>query len=128
MRLVSIAYAVDDSAGSITIGIERVGGDEGAASADYTTAAGTALAGTNYTTTAGTMSWADGVSGTKYVTIPILAAAGDDEGKTFTFTLSNEVGAVIQDGTPGPARHIATVTILDSNANSTLGVLNPGAL
>ena len=117
MRLVSIAYAVDDSAGSITIGIERVGGDEGAASADYTTAAGTALAGTNYTTTAGTMSWADGVSGTKYVTIPILAAAGDDEGKTFTFTLSNEVGAVIQDGTPGPARHIATVTILDSNAN-----------
>lgn len=109
MRHTQLAYNVEEEAGSLTITVERVGGQTGAASVDYTTTAGTALAATNYTTTAGTLNWADGEFGVKSFNVPILEAAGDDAGKQFTVVLSTAVGATL--GTPSTS----TVTILDAD-------------
>lgn len=107
MRHVQLNYFVQETAGNLTITVERVGGQTGAASINYTTTAGTAIAAQNYTTTAGTLNWADGEFGVKSFNVPILNRAGDDDGKTFTVVLSTAVGATL--GTPSTA----TVTILD---------------
>lgn len=109
MRHVQLAYNVEEGAGNLTIVVERVGGQEGAATVDYTTTAGTAIAATNYTTTSGTLSWADGEFGPKSFNVPILDHAGDDDGKQFTVVLSSPTGATL--GTPSTA----TVTILDAD-------------
>lgn len=110
MRQAQLVYDVEENAGNLTIVVERVGGNTGAASINYTTAPGTAIAATNYTTTAGTLNWADGEFGKKSFPVPILAAAGDDDGKQFTVVLSVPVGATL--GTPATS----TVTILDADA------------
>lgn len=112
MRFSQIAYDVAETAGNLTVVVERVGGSSGAASVAYTTTAGTATASTNYTTTSGTLNWADGVFGKKSVVIPIIndSTVGDDDGKQFTVVLSSATGAAL--GTPSTA----TVTILDPAA------------
>ena len=83
--------------------VERSQGDDGAASINYATADGTAVAGTNYTATAGTLNWAAGEVGEKCFTVPILdnniAAA-----LNFAVNFTAPVGAT---GTPAPV----TVTI-----------------
>lgn len=76
----------------IVICVSRNEGDDGAASLDFTTTAGTAVAGTNYTTTAGTLNWADGETGPKCLTVPILD--NDEVAATdFTVDFSAAVGA-----------------------------------
>lgn len=110
MRQTQLAYDVQETAVGLTIVVERAGGNVGAASVNYTTTPGTALAAVNYTTTAGTLNWADGEFGKKSFVVPILNAAGDDNGKQFTTVLSVPVGAAL--GTPTTS----TVTILDPDA------------
>lgn len=109
MRFRQLTFDVSEDAGSLTIVVERVGGNTGAATVAYHTTAGTAIAATNYTTTTGTLSWADGEFGKKSFNVPILAAAGDDDGKQFTVVIDTPTGAAL--GTPATA----TVTILDTD-------------
>lgn len=92
--------------------VERVGGSLGALDIDYTTTAGTAIAATNYTTTAGTLSWADGESGRKCVSVPILDA-DIAAAVAFTFNISAPGAAVITaptaaNGTINPTPTCAT--------------------
>jgi len=103
------AYAVEETAGFVTIVVDRVGGSTGAASVAFTTAPGTALAGTNYTTNSGTLNWADGEYGPKSFNVAIINAVGDDDGKQFTATISGATGAVLGGLTT------ATITILDAD-------------
>lgn len=105
----AVALDVEEGAGNLTVVVERLGGNVGAATVDYATTAGTALAGTNFTAASGTLSWADGAYGPKSFNVPILAAAGNDDGKQFTITLSNETTAAL--GT----KSTVTVTILDAD-------------
>lgn len=109
-------YDVDESAGNLTLVIDRYGGNVGAASCVITIAEGTGTNPENFTTPAGfagvgpwtkTLNWADGVDGPVTVVVPIVAAVGDDDGKKFTGTLGTAVGAAL--GT----KTVATVTILD---------------
>ena len=65
---------------------------------DYATADGTATAGADYTSTSGTLTFAVG-SRTNTVRVPILDDSHDDDGETFTLTLSNATNAFIKDGT-----------------------------
>lgn len=109
MRMSQLNYDVSEDAVGLTVVAERVGGNTGAASVGYTTASGTAIAGTEFTTTAGTFNWADGEFGKKAVVVPINATGGDDNGKQFTFTLSSPTGATL--GSPA----VATITILDAD-------------
>lgn len=109
VRWRQLKYEVSEDAVGLTLVAERAGGSTGAASVAYATANGTATAGTEYTAASGTFNWADGEAGTKSVVVPINSTAGDDNGKTFTATLSGATGATL--GTPA----VTTVTILDAD-------------
>ena len=63
-----------------------------AVSINYATFDGTAMAGTDYTPLAGTLIFAAGET-VKTVAVPVLDDAHDDDGETFTLTLSNPLGS-----------------------------------
>lgn len=98
-----VTYGEDTT---IKIAVTRSGGVGAACSVDYATADGTAAAAEDYTATSGTLSWEAGDTSTKFIEIPLLAAAAD--GENFTLTLSNAVGASI-----GTGANVATLTIED---------------
>lgn len=125
LRLQANSYGVQETAGNLTIGVERVGGSSGPASCNVTITEGTATSPENYDIATGTvwdetsasvadlhtaLAWADGESGVKYAHIPIVEAAGDDDGKQFTVEINTPVGATID-----ADRDLATVTIIDSD-------------
>jgi|GEM_PF-2567227 len=83
---------VTEGDGMVTISATRIG-SFGAASVDYQTADGTAEAGTHYTATSGTLSWADGETGTKMLSVPILDDAGVNDPRDFTVSLINATPA-----------------------------------
>ena len=96
----------------------------GAATVDYATADGSAVAGADYTATAGTLSFAPGEVA-KTIAIPMAADALEEPAETLTLALSNARGdAATQSNAllAGPVG--ATVTI---PANSAPVVLLPGA-
>ena len=99
-------YSVAQSAGSVTLTVIRTGTASAAVSVDYSTADGTALAGTEYTATTGSLKWAENDSTPKTIVVPISNATPYSGDKTFQVVLSNPgVGAQI--GQPDSA----TVTI-----------------
>jgi hypothetical protein len=75
---------------SATVIFRRRNGASGAASVDYATADGTALAGTHYTAMSGTIAWADGEDHDQYIYVPILAGGAGQ--LTFNVNLSNASG------------------------------------
>ena len=79
-----------------------------AVTVDYATAAGTATAGTDYTEVSGTLSMPAG-SRRASIEVAVLDDDIDDDGETLTLTLSNAVGAIIEDG-------VATGTIRNADA------------
>jgi hypothetical protein len=107
--------SVAEADGTITIEATRSGGTDGAASVSIASVAGTATSGDDFgATSASSLSWADGESGTKSVTVSIVADADHENDETFTVELSNAVGAAL--GT----NDTTTVTINNSNSAPTI--------
>jgi Leucine-rich repeat (LRR) protein len=107
LQFESTIYYVIETGGQATFTVTRVGGD-GAISANYATTDGTATAGSDYTQTTGTLTWADGDSADKTITITITDD-GDFEGpETFTITLTDPIS--------GESLDNATITIYDNYA------------
>jgi hypothetical protein len=110
VSIASASYSVAETAGSITVSVNRVLGSYGAVSVQYATANGTAVAPGDYTTKSGTLNWATGDSAAKTVVVPIIDDTTGETDETFTFNLSNATGgAVIGTVT-------STVTITDNDA------------
>lgn len=89
---VSIAqptYTVSETGGSLVVSVARSGGSAGAVSVLYATANGTAIAGQDYTATNGTLSWADGETGAKAFSVPLINDAIFENNEAFTVSLSN---------------------------------------
>ena len=103
-------YTVNENAGSITLSATRHAGSTGAVSVHYATANGSATAGVDYTATSGVLNWADGESGAKTFSVPILQTAAVSS-PTFTVTLDMPSGGV-SIVAPGLSA-TATVTIND---------------
>ena len=80
----------------------------GSRTVDYATVDGTATAGADYTTTSGTLTFAPGETA-RTVSVPLIDDTVEDDGETFTLTLSNAVGAFLGDGE-------ATGTILNTES------------
>ncbi len=115
------SYTVNESAGTVTVTVTRTGGDDGAASVHYADlGTGTATSGSDYTAiTAGTLSWDDGDSTDRIISISILQDVLHEATETINLGLSGAEGATI--GAPN-----ATVNITDDD---TPGVLvNPTEL
>lgn len=108
---------VSEGAGVASLVPERFDGCSGAVSADYATANGTALAGSDYTAVAGTLSFANGVISLPVVNVPILEDVVAEFSETVEVNLSNPMGGA----TTGPVRF---VRILDNEASQVS--LTPG--
>jgi uncharacterized delta-60 repeat protein len=116
LAMANAALAVDETAGTVTITVNRSGGSDGAVGVSYATAAGSATAGSDYTDTSGTLSWADGDAAPKTFTVPILDDLLFESDETFTATLSGATG--------GAALGTATTTVtIQSNEAPVAGTL-----
>ncbi len=106
----------------VRIHVIRADGAYGAATVEYTTRDGTALAGLDYTATSGTLSWTDGDTTDKHFEVPITDdALQEDDGETFNVMLRSASGASL--GLPTRL----TVRILDDDVNiETVTVGDPG--
>ncbi len=92
LQLAAGAYTVAENAGSLLVTVTRSGGANGAVSVEYASGGGTAVAGTNYATTRGTLSWANGDSASKSVSIPIMNVPAMSANVAFSVTLSAPAG------------------------------------
>jgi hypothetical protein len=100
----------------VNILVTRSGGSSGAASVDYATADGTAVAGADYPATSGTLTWANGVSGNQTISIPITDDGAAELTESFTVMLSNVSVATLG------ANTVATVNITDTDAVAQLPI------
>lgn len=101
LRFNSGSYSVNEGAGSATITVVRWGNNSAAASVDYATGNGTALAGADYTATAGQLSFAPGQTRMSF-TVPILEDSAVEGIERANLSLSNPSGAIL--GSPNTAR------------------------
>ena len=82
------SYAVTQDSSQFAFLVTRTGGFKGAISVTYATANGTAIAGTDYTSSSGTLTWADGDSSVRTITVPWLDTSNYSGTKTFNINLS----------------------------------------
>ena len=101
-RLLVRDAVVDETVGTVSVPV-LMGGPIGRSSnrvvtVDYTTADGTAAAGTDYTATAGTLTFPAG-SSVKNIVIPITNDTALEAAETFQVTLTNPLNAILGDAT-----------------------------
>ncbi len=82
------AASVRKDAPSALLTLTRTAGSTGPVSVHYATADGSALAGTDYTAASGNVTWADGDTAAKTITIPLLHPATVGPTKALTVNLS----------------------------------------
>jgi Leucine-rich repeat (LRR) protein len=98
---------VAENAGTVTLTVRRGGETNGTLEVDYATTDGTALEGIDYVGATGRLTWADGDSSEKTLTITLIDNTASEDNKTFTVTLS--------DPTSGADLETATVIIRDDD-------------
>ena len=104
-------YSVNENGGSATVTVTRTGGSAGAVGVTVATSNGTATAGADYTATTQTVTWANGDTSNKSVSIPILDDSVIEGNETVNLTLSNPTGGATL-GSPGTA----VLTIIDNDS------------
>ena len=105
-------YTVNEGAGTATITVQRVNGDDGAVTAQFAAAAGTATAGQDFTPTSGTITWAAGDDVARTFTVAVTNDTAAEPSETILLTLSNPTGGATLDA----ARKSATLTIQDNDS------------
>jgi uncharacterized delta-60 repeat protein len=105
-------YYTDENGANAVIQVIRRNGSADTVSVDYSTAAGTAIPGTDYTNVTGTLTFAPGETSKSFV-VPITDDTVADTNRTVNLALLNPVKATLG------AQSAATLTILD---NETLDI------
>jgi glucose/arabinose dehydrogenase len=106
------SYTIDEAAGTATITVRRgANASAGAASVNYTTSNGTAIAGADYTARSGVLNFAAGDVEESF-TIPITNDTEVERNETLNITLSNAIGATLASQTT------AVLTIADNDAGN----------
>ena len=108
----------DTGTTTATFTVSRASGSDGIVSVDFATADGTATAGSDYVLTSGTVTFADGDTADKTITVPVNGDTVDENDETFTVTLSSPTGGAML----GTA--VSTVTIIDDDVTLAPGVLS----
>jgi plastocyanin len=119
IRFSLAAYSVSEGAGTATISVQRVNGDDGPVSVQYNAGAGTATAGQDFTPRSGTLSWTGNDDDPKSFTVAILNDGAAEGNETVQLTLTNPTGGAALDDT----RKTAVLTIQDNDGGG-----NPGPL
>lgn len=111
VSLYTNAFSVAETSGSFTVRVQRVNGDMGAVSVDYTFTDQSATKGSDYTVSDGTLNWGDRDSADKSIVITINDDFMDEGDETFTLALGGISGAELQ------APSNALITIVDDDVN-----------
>ncbi len=82
----------DETDATVVYSVRRTGGRSGVVSVDYATAAGTALPGSDFETVSGTLTWDDGETDQKTITINLVDDAEAESFEDFSLTLSEPTG------------------------------------
>jgi hypothetical protein len=121
VALAGATASVGEGAGSLTLAVARSGNNAGAVSVAYATANGTAASGSDYTATSGTLTWADGATGSQNIAIPIIDDLATEGSQTFTLTLSGLTGIADL----GIASTAVTITDNDNNVAPSVTITRP---
>ncbi|MGC8988819.1 MAG: Calx-beta domain-containing protein, partial [Verrucomicrobiia bacterium] len=105
----SASFGANENAGFVRLTVSRTGGSDGAASVTYSTADGSAKAGSDYTAASGTLSWASGDAEDKVIEVTIANDSVYEGNEEFGVVLSNASGASL--GSPATAQ----VTIVEDD-------------
>lgn len=119
LQFSSASYYVLEDVGNAVITVTRAGGTKGTLSVNYSTADGTAVAGSDYTAVAGTLVFADGETSHTF-TIPIADDLVSEPDETVTLSLSGPTDLEV---IGGPPRAIMTI-----QSNSTPLFLIPNGI
>jgi Ca2+-binding RTX toxin-like protein len=106
-------YTVTENGVQATLTVVRTGGSDGAVTVRLATANGTATAGNDYTSVNTTISFADGDTTAKTITIPISDDTLVESNETVKLTLSNPTG-----GATLGTQNTATLTIINDDTLS----------
>lgn len=122
----SLQFASDtamlaENGGSFTVTVTRSGGSFGTVTVNYSTADGTASAGSDYTASSGTLTFDDGVMSRSF-NVPVIDDSVYESDETLGVALSNPGGGASL-GTPSTA----TLTINDNDPVPSAGTLEFGA-
>jgi Calx-beta domain len=113
MQFATAAISVPKNSGVATVDVTRSSGSVGPVAVNFATADGTALAGVDYTATSGLLSWNDGETTSKVITVPLLNNPVVGPSKTFTVNLSNPLNGTLGQQTT------ATVTLTEPTPSPT---------
>ena len=112
IKFAASAVTANEGAGTAVLTVNRTGNATGQLSVNYTTANGTASAGSDYITSNSNLVWGDGDLSAKTIAIPLADDALVEPSETFTVALSApSAGASIA----GAAT--ATVNLTDNDSN-----------
>lgn len=98
LSFASASLTADPANSVVTVEVIRSGNAAGSVSVSYQTVDGTALAGTDYQSTSGTLTWADGDSLPKSISVSVIGTERPAE-KNFSISLSAAMGGATL-GTP----------------------------
>uniref|UniRef100_UPI00356B3A20 Calx-beta domain-containing protein n=1 Tax=Novipirellula sp. TaxID=2795430 RepID=UPI00356B3A20 len=101
--------SVNESGPVATFTVTRTGGSDGVVSAVFATSNGTAIAGADYTGKTETVTFADGDSATKTITVSIIDDTVDEPNETFNVTLTGATGGAVLGASA------SAVTIIDND-------------
>ena len=104
------SYEVSESAGSLTITVERIDGSDGDVGVNYATVPGNAVAPDDFISTSGSLHFAAGV-GSQSFSVPIANDALHEDEETFSVQLSSPTGGAVLAG-----QSSATIKIVDDDA------------
>jgi hypothetical protein len=85
----------NSGSGTATITVTRSGGSAGAVGVNYTSANGTATAGSDYSVANGTLSWANGDAAAKTFTVTVTGDTAVEPDETVLLTLSAPTGGAV---------------------------------
>ena len=119
------------NAGSAVINVMRTGGSTGPVSVNYATANGSAVAGVDFATSTGSLSWADGDTSAKPISVALLNNLVITANKSFGLTLSapayGTLGATTTH-TVTLAEPLPPALTLDADGNGKYDALTDGLL
>jgi hypothetical protein len=117
LQFTALEYSTTETATTLTIGIVRESGTDGAVSVALSASGGSATTGVDHGAIDTTLSFADGEGGTKTINVVVIDDAIDEPDETITLSLATPAG-----GATLGARTSATATILDDDAPPTFSV------
>ncbi len=140
LAIAPAATSVNEGAGTVTLTVSRTGGSDGVVSVNVATANGTALAGSDYTAVPSmTLTFGDGDTTPKSVTVSIIDDSQDENNETFTVGLSGVTGGaalgtatstvtIVDNDVPGPGSSSISGSIFLDEVENVSEVIHDGAV